>query len=210
MSRLCSLAIVVVALLACSGPRAPATVAPTSVAPPPIVVSFPDDAPVVDAAAPTVDAPAPVNPHVARLRALAADPAALAAAIGPTRGLALVHYVEAPPSGRGRPDISSRHLCGAALTRALPSVQRTLGAVIEQLDNNSDTSCENHVCTVPGMEYQPAWHIHFVDVNGTLELEALAQVSEAAMSDDWLNRANAYVTRALSAARARPCSAHRR
>ena len=52
--------------------------------------------------------------------------------------------------------------------------------------------------------------MRFVDVNGALALEALTQVSEAAMGDAWRTRADAYVTRSLSAARARPCTPPRR
>ena len=89
-------------------------------------------------------------------------------------------------------------------------MQRTLAGIIEQIDNSADVSCDEHACVVPGMEYQPAWHLHFVDANGTLELEALAQVSEATMGEAWLERASAYVTRGLSSARARPCSSQRR
>lgn len=213
MSRLSLLALVVAALFACSAPRQTAAPSPVVEPAPPIVVAYPDAAPVADAsiadAAPS-DAPAPVDPHIARLRVIATDRAALAAAIDPARGVTVIHYVEAPPSGRGREEHTSQHLCGVGLARALPTVQRALAEAVAQAEGIDAIDCANHECVVPGMEYQPAWHLYFVDMNGSLQLEALAQVSEAALGEAWLTRARTYVTRGLAAARARPCTPQRR
>jgi hypothetical protein len=210
MHRL-ALASLLAAALACSAQRA--SVAPVAVAPAPIVVS--DVPPAPDVAAPDVstapdvapapEPPEPPNPHIARLRALAAGTVALTDAIDPARGVTVVRHIEAPPSGRGRAQISDRRLCGVALTRALPSLRRDLAAAVEQMHEDDRPCNEDGVCVMPGMEYQPEWRIYFVDVQGSLKLEAIAQVSVAALSDEWVEAAGAHVSRALAASRARPC-----
>lgn len=202
------------ALVACSSTRAAQVSAPPVVTAP--VISAVDAAIVVDAAtaaSPDVaiadDASSeqdPPDPHLVRLRALAADDDALRAGIDAARGVTVIRYIEAPPSGRGREDLSNRHLCGATVTRALPSLRSALSAAIEQAGASESFSCDGDVCTVPGMEYQPAFHLYFVSSGDALTLEAIAQVSEATMGEQWMTRATAYVTRSLTAARAHPCA----
>lgn len=215
MIRLQAFTLSLLALVACSSTRATQVSAPPVVTAP--VISAVDaavviadaaadaapDVAVTDAAASEQDPP---DPHLVRLRALAADDNALRAGIDATRGVTVIHYIEAPPSGQGREDLSNRHLCGAAVTRALPSLRSALNAAIEQAGANESFSCDGDVCSVPGMEYQPAFHLYFVSSGDTLTLEAIAQVSEATMGEQWMTRATAYVTRSLTAARAHPCA----
>ena len=188
---------------ACSAQRAP--VAPAPLAPAPVVVA---DVPPPPDAAPAPDvAPeaAPPDPRALRLRALANGSVALADAIDSARGVTIIRHIEAPPSGHGRARISDQRLCGAALTRALPAIRRDLASAVEQAGEDPIDCGADGTCIIPGMEYQPAWQIYFVDVQGELRLDAVAELSLAAMGDEWVDAANAHVTRALTAARARPC-----
>jgi len=212
MHRL-ALSSLVAAALACGSQRAP--VAPASAPPAPVVVAdvpppsdvaapAPDVAPdaAPDAAAPDAAAP---DPRALRLRALADGSVPLAQAIDPARGVTIIRHVEAPPSGRGRARISDQRLCGAALTRALPAIRRDLAAAVEQAGEDAIACGADGTCIVPGMEYQSAWQIYFVDVQGTLRLDAVAELSIAAMNGEWVDAVNGHVTRALAAARQRPC-----
>lgn len=222
MKRLCPLVLLVAALFACSATRAtPSAAQPVTQ---PVVIAAPDVTAVTDASAPDAanapddappadatpsDAPPARDPRLAWLRTLANGGAPMTGATDPARGLTVVHYIEAPPSGQGGESISTQHHCGAALTRQLPALRQVLSAVVEQADANEAFDCNASECIVPGMEYQPAWHVLFVDVQGAPRIEAVMQLSEAALSDAWLARVNAYVTRSLSAARARPCPQRR-
>lgn len=218
MSRLCPLALLVAALFACSATRATPSAAqpvtqPVVAAPAvtdasaPDAANAPDDAPAADSA--PSDTPPARDPRLAWLRALANGAAPMTGATDPARGLTVVHYIEAPPSGQGGESISTQHHCGAALTRQLPALRTVLAAVVEQADANEAFDCNASECIVPGMEYQPAWHVLFTDVQGAPRVEAVMQLSEAALNDAWLARVNAYVTRSLSAARAHPCPQRR-
>lgn len=177
------------------------------------VVALP---PVADVPPPPVDAvttepavaePGSPDPRGVLLRALAAGTAPLAQAIDPTRGVTVVRHIEAPPAGGGRARITDRRLCGAALTRALPALRRDLVEAVQQAGDEPISCDEEGACHVSGMEYQPAWRISFVDVQGTPRLEAIAQVSLAAMNDDWVDAVSAHIQRAVGAARGRPCPA---
>ncbi len=147
------------------------------------------------------------DPRGLLLRALAAGTVPLSQAIDPTRGVTVVRHIEAPPAGGGRARISDRRLCGTALTRALPALRRDLVEAVQQAGEDAISCDAEGVCHVSGMEYQPAWQISFVDVQGTPRLEAVAQVSLAAMNDDWVDAVNAHIHRALRTARGRPCPA---
>lgn len=218
-----SLLALVVALFACSSTRAPQSASQPVVAPAPIVaadVTVDDATPIppthiltndtsADAGAPA-DAAPPPDPRLVRLRALANGTIPMTEATDPAHGLAVVHYLEAPPSGQGRETISTQHHCGAALRRELPALRRVLAAIVEQSDGNETFACDATECVVPGMEYQPAWHVHFLDVQGTPRIEAVMQLSEATMGEAWLTRMNAYAAQSLSAARAHPCPQPRR
>lgn len=217
MIRLQALTLSLVALVACTSTRNAQVSAPPLVTTPAIAVAEDAAAPVssdaasdaASADAATDDAPtarAQPDPHLVRLRALAADDATLRAGIDPARGVTMIRYLEAPPSGEGREEHTSRRLCGATLARALPSVRRALNAAIEQSTANESFDCEGDVCTVAGMEYQPVHRLYFVTTGDTITLEAIAQVSEAAMASEWLLRATDFVTRNLTAARAHPCA----
>lgn len=222
MKRLCPLVLLVAALFACSATRAtPSAAQPVTQ---PVVVAAPDVTAVTDAAAPDAanatddapaaddaasDAPPARDPRLAWLRTLSNGGAPMTGATDPARGLTVVHYIEAPPSGQGGESISTQHHCGAALTRQLPALRQVLAAIVEQADANEAFDCNASECIVPGMEYQPAWHVLFVDVQGAPRIEAVMQLSEAAMNEAWLARVNAYVTRSLTAARAHPCPQRR-
>jgi hypothetical protein len=219
-----SLLAVVVALFACSATRAPQTAAQPVVVPAAVVAAdvavIADASPIppthiltndtsADAGAPA-DATPPPDPRLARLRAFANGTIPMAEATDPAHGLAVVHYLEAPPSGEGSETISTQHHCGAALRRELPALRRVLAAIVEQSDGNDTFACDATECIVPGMEYQPAWHVLFLDVQGTPRIEAVMQLSEAAMGESWRTRMNEYVARSLTAARAHPCPMPRR
>lgn len=201
-----------VAAAACTTPRAQVSPPPP---PPPVVAADvpapPDAAPLPDVAPDASAAPdASPDPRELRLRALANGSAPLADAIDPARGVTVVRHIEAPPSGQGRARITDQRLCGAALARALPAIRRDLAAAVEQADAGEGFFCDPAgTCVTPGMEYQPEWRVTFVDAQGTLRLEAIAQVSVAALDEAWVDRANAHVARALAASRARPCAGQR-
>jgi hypothetical protein len=177
----------------------------------PEVVSVPTvavDVPIV----PTVAVPVreePVDPRIVRLRALASNTTPLAEAVDAAHGVLVVRYLEAPPSGQGGERISNQHLCGTALTRQLAALQRDLAAVVAQANTNDSLQCDNQGCNVAGMEYQPAWHIQFVTVGTSLQLESIVQVSHGAMSEAWNTRADAYISRSLATARTHPCPVQR-
>lgn len=196
--------------VACRTPRAPAAPAPQPpapdvVAPAPDVAAAPDAAPAPDAPVDAAVADAPLDPLVLRIRALAGGTEALAAAVDPARGLVVARYLEAPPSGQGGERHTAQRLCGATLTRSAAAVRRDLAAAVAQAEGGDGFVCQDRVCVAPGMEYQPEWRVHFEDVQGTLRLTGVAQVSVAAIADAWVARANAYVDRAFADARRTPC-----
>lgn len=227
MNRLCILILALAALSACGSTRASTTASqpvtqPTSApaadasasapAPDASVVEPSRDASAADAFAADAsedDANEPPDPRLARLRAFADGSTPIAEATDPAHGLTVVRYLEAPPSGQGRETFTSQHHCGAALARELPALRRTLAAIVEQARDTESFDCRGGECVVRGMEYQPAWHVLFLDVQGQPRIEAVMQVSEALMSEAWLSRATAFTERSLAAARARPCPPRR-
>ncbi len=158
-----------------------------------------------------VAAPEPVDPLVAVIRALGAPNASLIDAIDPARGLSVINYIEAPPSGRGRQRISNDRHCGPALRRALPAVQRDIADFVQRMSDPADVECADGACTVHGMEYQPELTLRFATAGdgGTPKLESIEQLSVAALPDAWVTRARAHVTSSLASGRARPCPAPR-
>ena len=67
-----------------------------------------------------------------RMLLITAGSVAIPDAIVATRGVTVLRFIEAPPSGRGSERISSRRLCGAALAQAAPylSSQRSSNRVL--------------------------------------------------------------------------------
>lgn len=136
------------------------------------------------------------------VRAVASGATPLPTAIDPARGVTVVRVLEATPDGRTPERISSRHLCGAALTHALPSLRADLVSAVRQAEQLESIACDASECLVPGMEYQPAWRIRAVaEDGGAPRITVIAQVSEATMGEAWLARVQAALTHASAAPR---------
>jgi hypothetical protein len=175
----------------------PAAVAPTVVAEDVPAAASPDDVPVA------VDAP---SADAALLRSLADGSVDLAAHVDPAHGVVLVTYVEAPPSGEGRERHETRRLCGAAVGRDAALRARLRGAA-ERAGAEGGFLCDGDECLVPGMEYQPSYRLRLGRrADGARVLLGAIEMSEAAMGEQWLAPARAYVERAMTAARARACA----
>lgn len=202
-------AILLLALLGACGRRPPQSPPAAPIAPP---VTVPVDVPaVVDAPAPedhppaAPDAPEPGASDAALLRGLADGSVGLAAHVDPAHGVVLVTYLEASPSGQAPMRRSSRRLCGAAAARDA-ALRARLRAAVAQAAEGGGMSCSGDECAVPGMEYQPAYRLRLGRApDGARVLLGAMQLSEAALGEEWLERARAYVDQAMAAARARPC-----
>lgn len=176
----------------------PAAVAPTVVAEDVPPAASPDDVPVAVDAPPSADA--------ALLRGLADGSVDLAAHVDPAHGVVVVTYVEAPPSGEGRERHETRRLCGAAVGRDAALRARLRGAA-ERAGAEGGFLCDGDECLVPGMEYQPSYRLRLGRrADGARVLLGAIEMSEAAMGEQWLAPARAYVERAMTAARARACA----
>ncbi len=88
-------------------------------------------------------------------------------------------------------------------------VARAVRDAIAQADANEGWFCEGAVCSIAGMEYQPAWRVHFTGSNESLRLEAVTRFSEAALSPAARARHEGYIEAGLRAFRARLCRASR-
>lgn len=202
-------------LSACRASRTP--VAPVQPSEAISVVSSSLDATVFDTTPDTVRAPdgVPVDGPptegstellVARIHALAEGIEPLARAVDESRGLVIVRYLEAPPSGRGGTRRSAQRLCGTTLVRSAERVRQDLTAALEQAAHNDGFVCSSsHVCVVRGMEHQPDWRVFFEEQGGVLVWTGLAQVSVAAMHPSWVAEVEAYIANAFADARRRPC-----
>lgn len=169
------------------------------------------DAGAVDAAT-VADAPREVTPQEAMLRAVVDGTTPITDLIDPARGVSRIAFVEAPPSGQGRENISARRLCGAAVGRAAGSLRDDLRAALAQAHDLEEIHCDARMCVVPGMEYAPVWRVYFAPGadGGAPRIEAISQVSEATMGEAWMRRVEAHVDRALAAQHGAPCPGVRR
>lgn len=139
------------------------------------------------------------------VRAVASGTTPVRDAIDPALGVSVVRVLEATPDGRLPERSSNRHLCGAALTRALPSLRADLVAAVQQAEQLESIACDTSECLVPGMEYQPAWRVRAVTSDGGVpRITVIALVSEATMGEAWLARVQAALTRASAAPRCAP------
>jgi hypothetical protein len=140
---------------------------------------------------------------------MAASDDAFLAGISPTRGLTVVHYLEAPPSGRGRQRRENERVCPATFGRRAAALRQMLTAALARADAGQDIVCDASSCVIPGMEYEEARHFTFVVDGdaGSPTLESMEFVSEAAMPEPWLAAARAYRDRAIAAHRRAPCPA---
>jgi hypothetical protein len=180
------------------GPPAPVIVAPVDV---PAAVDVPT---AVDVPA-AVDVPLAPSPDAVLLRGLADGSVDLAAHVDPTHGVVLVTYVEAGPSGEAPARHQTRGLCGAAATGDAALRARLRSAAGRAATEGFE--CEGDECLVPGMEYQPTYRWRLGRrADGARVLLGAIEISEAALRDEWLVPARAYVERAMVAARARPCA----
>lgn len=140
------------------------------------------------------------------MRAFARGEVAVTDAVDLTRGLTVVHYLEAPPSGEGREDISNRRHCGAGLVQSADALRREFTAAVEQAEAMGGFQCSARECLVTGMEYAPMWSVTFVQGDGgSLRIESVVRASRALMNDAWVARSQAYIQRSLATSRARPC-----
>jgi hypothetical protein len=181
----------------------PAPVEPAPVEPAPVDEQIAEPAP---------ETPPPVPEGIALVLRILETEDALATAIDPARGLLLVRYEEAGPGeGRRRRETKTQqHLCGAAMTRKRAEIIALLRTATEQAAPDEEWTCSETECIAPGMEWTPTIHIALArDPAGALVIEGLFSVSEAALPEEWTDAANAYVARALTAARAAPCPAPR-
>ncbi len=67
-------------------------------------------------------------------------------------------------------------------------------------------ACGDEACVVDGMGNQPVWRIYVVEVEGTLRLHGIAQLSLGAVGVDWAEAARAHVDRVLADSSQHPCS----
>jgi len=175
----------------------------------PVTVDVPTaavDVPTAAVDVPTaVDAPTPPSPDAELVRGLASGGVELSAHIDPAHGVVFVTYLEASPSGRSGVRRSTRRLCGAAAARDA-ALRARLREAVQQAADNESLECSGDECVVPGMEYQPAYRLRLGRApDGTRVLLGAMQLSEAALSEEWMERVRAYVDQGLAAARSRPC-----
>lgn len=208
-------AILLLALLPACGrrqhqgpPVEAAVVRPATVDVPPVAVDVPAavDVPTATVDVPAaVDVPAPPSPDAELVRGLASGAVELSAHIDPAHGVVLVTYLEPSPSGRSGERRSTRRLCGAAAARDA-ALRARLRDAVRQASDIGGLECRGDECVVPGMEYQPAYRLRLGRApDGTRVLLGAMQLSEAALSEEWMERVRAYVDQGLAAARSRPC-----
>lgn len=144
-----------------------------------------------------------------RVRAMAANPALIAASVRAPRGLSLIRYTEAPPSGRGREVHSSEHLCGATVQRRERELRAILALAVRRADEGMGIECDATSCTVPGMEYEDTRRIRFnpSETSDPPQLESIELVTTAAMGEEWMERMEAFVRRSTEQHVAHPCAA---
>lgn len=174
---------------------------------PPVAVDVPAvvDVPTAVDVPVTIDAPAPPSPDAELVRGLASGSVELSAHIDPAHGVVFVTYLEASPSGRSGVRRSTRRLCGAAAARDA-ALRARLREAVQQAADNESMECSDDECVVSGMEYQPAYRLRLGRTpDGTRVLLGAMQLSEAALSEEWMERVQAYVAQGLAAARSRPC-----
>jgi len=187
------------------GPPVEAAVARPVTVDVPLATAVDVPAAAVDVPPAAVDVPAPPSPDAALVRGLASGSVELSAHIDPAHGVVLVTYLEASPSGRSGVRRSTRRLCGAAAARDA-ALRARLREAVQQASDNETLECSGDECVVPGMEYQPAYRLRLGRApDGTRVLLGAMQLSEAALSEEWMERVRAYVDQGLAAARARPC-----
>ncbi len=172
----------------------------------PVVVDVPETLDVPAAATdtgPAVPDEGAINERL--LRGLADGSIPLAASVDPALGVVMVSYLEAGPNG-GRERHTSRRLCGAAAARDAALRQRLQALVTQAREMGDGPACDAESCAAPGMEYQPTLRVHFARrPDGSRVLVGAMQVSEAALTDEWITRARAYVDASLARARSTPC-----
>jgi hypothetical protein len=152
-----------------------------------------------------VDAVA-MTPEERLVRAFARGEIPIHDAVDPVRGLTVVHYLEAPPSGEGREDISNRRHCGTGLAQSADALRREFTSAVEQAEAMGGFHCSAGECLVTGMEYAPVWNFTFAQGDGgALRIESVVRASRALMNEAWVTRSQAYINRSLAASRARPC-----
>jgi len=185
------------------GPPVEAAVArPVTVDVPAAAIDVPT---AVDVPAAAVDVPPPPSPDAELVRGLASGSVELSAHIDPAHGVVFVTYLEASPSGRSGVRRSTRRLCGTAAARDA-ALRARLREAVQQAADNESMECSGDECVVPGMEYQPAYRLRLGRApDGTRVLLGAMQLSEAALSEEWMERVRAYVDQGLAAARSRPC-----
>lgn len=145
------------------------------------------------------------------IRAVASGETPIVEAIDPEFGVVSIRYLSPPQHTPGRPGVraisSSHRHCGAALVRALPSLERDLAAVVRSVDAGRPFQCEGDRCVVRGEGASPAWYLRFRDSDDSApRLEIVAQVSENAVGEAWIARSRAYVDRAQATGGNRPCT----
>ncbi|MBK8696756.1 MAG: hypothetical protein IPN17_31960 [Deltaproteobacteria bacterium] len=141
----------------------------------------------------TIDAPAPPSPDAELVRGLASGSVELSAHIDPAHGVVFVTY----PGGVAQRALgvrrSTRRLCGAAAARDA-ALRARLREAVQQATDNESMECSGDECVVSGMEYQPAYRLRLGRApDGTRVLLGAMQLSEAALSDEWMERVRAYV-----------------
>jgi len=214
MNSRCSAVLLLALLTACGrrqhqGPPVEAAIARPVTVDVPAAVDVPAP-PAVDMPAAVdvpsaVDVPAPPSPDAELVRGLASGGVELSAHIDPAHGVVLVTYLEPSPSGRSGERRSTRRLCGAAAARDA-ALRARLRDAVRQASDNGSMECRGDECVVPGMEYQPAYRLRLGRApDGTRVLLGAMQLSEATLSEEWMERVRAYVDQSLASARSRPC-----
>ncbi|MDP3277807.1 MAG: hypothetical protein Q8Q09_21670 [Deltaproteobacteria bacterium] len=132
-------------------------------------------------------------------------------AVGP-RGVTMIEYLEAGPSGHHPERHTQTRLCGSTLQRRMRALRAMATDALGRTDNGADITCDpQHVCHIPGMEYQPSLRFYFDVGDGSQStLVAVANVSVAALGEPWLTQMEQYVTTAMSSSARGTCSATRR
>lgn len=149
------------------------------------------------------------SPLEQRVRAMAGDPALIRASVRAPRGLSLIRYIEAPPSGRGGERHSAEHLCGANMQRRERELRAIFATAVRRADEGQGFDCDGTVCVVPGMEYEESRRFHFAaSAPGEApQLESIELVTTALMGEEWLTRMETYVRAARTQHAAHPCPA---
>jgi hypothetical protein len=144
-----------------------------------------------------------------RVRAMAANPALIAASVRAPRGLSLIRYTEAPPSGRGREVHSSEHLCGAAVGRRERELHAIFALAVRRADEGQGIECDATSCTVSGMEHEDTRIFRFnpSETSDPPQLEAIELVTTAAMGEEWMTRMETFARNAFAQHAAHPCAA---